>query len=314
MANADYTTDALLASIKRRILMASGASVLSDSDLLALADDELRTFLLPFIREVNEEHLIYRYTAAVVSGQQAYAIPAAAAGEALRTVEVTNASGEYIKQDRIEAAQELKVRKGFYIDDEHLYLVPSPVQGATLRLRYWRRPGKLIGVASGVTDPTRFGKIIEGAAGGTSFQMPNTITAISDTTLCQFVEAGPGFRTLHEATPNDISSGDPGYNAVTIDIAFPAGVDLSNCYICLIDESPVPQVPAELHPLLAQQTALTAILSRGAPGGETATMKRDEMKRDLTALLANRTQGSPKHVQNFYAPGWNRYRARRLPP
>lgn len=317
MANSDYTADKLLLAIKRRTFMPTAQIAFQDSELLSMADEEQRTYVLPFIRGINEEHLLYKQTYTLDGSTTSWLLPPGASGEALRSVEITNSNGDFIPWARVEPGQEQKTRTGFYIDDEMLVSASVPPPSGSLRVRYWRRPGKLI------TDTTRFGIISPDQFDGDTavngklkFEVltANT-TNISVGSSLQFVEAGPGFRTLHaaKATVVDTATEAPS-SLITIDTAFPTGVDFTNCYVCLSDESPVPQVPLECHALLAQRVAAVVIESRRADGLDTALQRLAQMKDDITVLMADRTQQEQRHVQNFYGPGWKRFRARRLLP
>jgi hypothetical protein len=313
VANSDYLSAALLAAIKRRTFMPTAQIAFSDSDLLAMADEEQRTYVVPFLRGLNEEHLLYKKVYTLDGVTTVFPFPAGADGEALRTVEVTDASGVFTPWNRIEPGQEQKLRTGFYVDDESIVLTSSPAPSGQMRARYWRRPGKLIG------DATRYGLVTPASGdsavnGKTQFQFPNTVTAITDGASVQFVEAGPGFRTLHEGAVSDPSSGDPGKTLIQLAPAFPAGTDFTNCYVCLSDESPVPQLPLESHVLLAQRVACSVIEHRGAPNLQSAREELAAIRAALTELMGQRTQGAKRHVQNFFGPGWRRYRARRPLP
>lgn len=309
MANSDYTNDQLLLAIKRRTFMPAPQIAFTDTELLAMADEEQRTFIVPFLRGINEEHLLYKQTYTLDGSTTSWLLPGWATGEALRSVEITNSNGDFIPWQRVEPGQEQKTRTGFYIDDERIVAASVPPPSGTMRVRYWRRPGKLVLVARA--------RDISGTlqGGATATYADSGAPPWSHFSSVQIVEAGPGvgaggvgFRTAWDGLANVVT------NTSTTLTPTPDATISTNIYLCLADESPVPQVPLECHALLAQKVACSVIEHRGAPNLQSAREELAQLKESVTELLSDRTQQEPRHVQNFYGPGWKRFRARRLLP
>jgi hypothetical protein len=313
VANSDYLSAALLAAIKRRTFMPTAQIAFSDSDLLAMADEEQRTYVVPFLRGLNEEHLLYKKVYTLDGVTTVFPFPAGADGEALRTVEVTDASGVFIPWNRIEPGQEQKLRTGFYVDDES------------------HRAGQLAGAlradagavleAAGQADRRRHpvrarhaGQRGQRGQRQDAVPIPQHRHRHHRRRLGAVRRGRP--RLPHSARGRRVRPllRRPRQDAHPAGPRLPGGTDFTNCYVCLSDESPVPQLPLESHVLLAQRVACSVIEHRGAPNLQSAREELAAIRAALTELMGQRTQGAKRHIQNFFGPGWRRYRARRLLP
>lgn len=297
----DFTTTALLASIKRRGMLPSNDETFSDADFLAVATEEMQSYVFDMLLESSEEYGVVEYEVAITAGTDSYFIPQRAAGDALRGVEIADSNGNYFPLPRIEPERRQDYGttgsvSGYMLEDNYVVLLPSPTVGGTLRLRYFRRPSKLIPVSSAATvSSIASGRLIV----TTSASLPSTI-AQGDSV--DFVDNNPGFRILAmDATTTATTSG----TTLTVTSALPASVTARD-YICPAGESCVPQIPVELHPLLAQRTASRCLEMLGDPKAGNAKLICDEMRRDLRTFLQPRAKGSSRVIINRYGPGFGR--------
>ncbi len=175
-------------------------------------------------------------------------------------------------------------------------LVPTPSTG-TLRLFYFGRPNSLVATSAVATissiDVTRL--IVT-----TTATIPSTMTS---GVSVDFVDATPGFRSLaiDQATTGTVAG-----TTVTLSTALPASV-LAGDYVCLAGESPVPQIPVELHPLLAQRVVVKALEALAPDKMVAAKAICDEMRKSALTLLTPRAEGSARVIVNRYAPGFGRF-------
>jgi hypothetical protein len=73
--------------------------------------------------------------------------------------------------------------------------------------------------------------------------------------------------------------------------------------VCLAGQSPVPQIPPELHPLLAQRVVCKALESLGdAAGFQAAQLKMAEIQQAALPLITPRVDGEPKRFANRNSP------------
>lgn len=297
MANADWRTDQLIASIKRRANISTSDDGWSMSDMLAMATDEMRDSIVPMLRRLNEEYLIDDYDVAVVAGTASYRLPSWATGEALRDVQLPDGNGGFYSLIRKEPQSVSSLVTGpsglFFLKDESVVLVPTPTAATTLRMRCLRRPARLVlpGVAFVVTNI--------GASYLDTLPVDAAVTVsgfgyFGAAATVDVVRGAPGFRPLGTELAAGLN-GSPFENRFNLTVPSDAA---SGDYILLSGTSPVPQIPAELHPLLAQATSCAFLRASGQPGLETAEAKRVAMEAEAMQLFAPRTQNQQRYINN----------------
>lgn len=304
----DYSTTALLASIKRRGMLPASDEALTDTDLLALATEELQSTLTALLLSVREEYLITSEVQVVTAGTASYTIPARAVGQALRDVMYSSDGSSYLPLSRVEperdgdyaGAGELL---GYELQGNAIILTPTPSTSGYLKIKYARRPSTLVqGAAVGIVTAIN--------TGTRTVTVDNTPSTFTIDEVYDFVKASPGFdwRGVDLVVTN-VS----GYN-ITFSAALPSSLVVGD-YLCIAGESPVPQVPVELHPYLAHRVVLRAVEALGLNAKIAVAEKQCERARlDALSLLTPRAEGSHRYVVNRYAPGWTarlkRYRFR----
>lgn len=289
-----YTSDKLIASIKRRGFVPPTQKTFSNADILALCDEEVQTRIAPYLVKGREEFLVFSQDVPVVAGDNRYRIPARALGGKLRDVEYVNAQGDVVRIPRLEPDSESVNAPGysgsgypraFYMEANSVVLLPVPAitQGA-LRLSYYMRPNSLILPSQGAT-----------------------VVEINGSVLT--VNGPQGWN--NETTRYDVLKGTPGFEAVAVDqiaTAFTAvgsgvyefsfGSDLTisevelGDYICPAGTSVIPMLPADLHPLLAQRIAVKILEALGDKANiEVSRRQLQEMEASLLGLINNRVEG-----------------------
>lgn len=307
---ADYTTTALLAAIRRRAMLPTASDALDDTDLLAFANGELQGYIAPLLVRVREEYLVAYDTVSIVANTAAYPIPWRAIGSAVRDVQLLVGS-TYVPVRRLEPGREWALSYSasnttqFYrMEGDNIVLCPTPTASGTLRVVYHRRPNVL--VSTGYTTV---------AAGSTTSILKvalNTALGSTGTTLnVDVVRAKPGFQSWQDSLSATIPVSPT--TDLTVSWTVPSNMAAGD-YVCKEGESPVPQVPFELHDLLVQRTAVKALEAMNdAPGLANAKRICDEMEHTLTDVLQPRTQGSPRFVVNLNGPGFAAGRWRAFP-
>lgn len=140
---------------------------------------------------------------------------------------------------------------------------------------------------------------------GLGIQFINIPTCIieayqAESGIIDFLQTKGGHRTYkigYELPKNSIS-GDT--------INFPEGGIPENFvvgdYICLENESIIPQIPSDLHSLLAEKTCSRILMSIGDQGGlQTSTLKIAELERKQATIIDNRVEGSPIKIVNKFS-------------
>lgn len=302
MPAADWLSDEFLLSVKRRGNISTSTDGWSDTDLLAIATDELRDSIVPMLRRLSEEFLVADYDQDVASGTSAYGLPSWATGEALRDVQLADGSGGFYSLTRKEPSDVSSVPAAsrpdcYFLRDNKVVLVPTPSTSATngLRLRCVQRPGKLVPVSEAYT----LSHISDSAANANAITGSATAASVLGSSITvDIIQAGPGFRTLGRGINAAISSNAITWSSGGFTTAAP-GVAAGD-YVVLPDRSPAPQIPNELHALLAQATVCSFLRASGQPGLEAAEMKRQAMQAEAEKLFSPRTENQPRFIKNKY--------------
>jgi len=79
-----YSTAELLASIKRNQTIAASSFRFDDTDLLAMADEEIQDVIIPMILRLHSDRLLYTETQQVIANKKSYTMPYRAIGGQLR--------------------------------------------------------------------------------------------------------------------------------------------------------------------------------------------------------------------------------------
>lgn len=306
-----WMTSDLLADVRRSgMLPDSAPSGVSDADILAHANKELQSRLLPLVNSVREEFYVQTVTQPLVAGQQFYRIPGRSIGNRLRDVLIQQSDGTLTNLVRLtpEAYAELQTTVpgpypwAFYLESDSVMLVPTPSTGptASLLFKYLIRPNFLVAHNDNKTPHV---------IGVTKFSTTTVITHTGSGSFnsaasgsLDIVSVKPPFRTVMiSTTPTNHATG----SIEVPNSALPSDFTTDNfgggagkgAVISAAETSSVVQLPPELHNLLYQRTLCRVLQSIGdLEALQAAEANAAQMERDAVGLIANRTEGEPKKV------------------
>jgi hypothetical protein len=329
----DFTTTALLASIRRHAMIpgpstGTNTDTLDDTDLLALATEELWSYVVPLLVSVNEEFFVTSTTVSVSSTVTTVQIPGDAVSEGLRDVQILDGS-VYRSLARIEPEREGDLSAssgtptGYRLEGNTVVLIPAPSSSATIKLKYFRRPGKLVRVTDAGTvnqvDVTPSISLwstpswVDTATHPVVF-VPGAAPFYDPTIALIGVRAS---YTIGDSLGGGYEWGATGTGSATfstlIEALNLAAVSDTGLYLCRDGESCVPEVPPEFHALLALRTAQVALESLGDQRSEMLEKRCERMKAGLLQTIVPRARGKGRTIINPYAPGtrsprWRRFR------
>jgi hypothetical protein len=292
-----FTSDELVASIKVRARVPTSQGTFTEARIRKICDEEIAIGLVPKILAARENYFLKSYTISLTSGTAEYRIPTRAIGVKLKAVQIEDTSGNLSPlnliayEDRglyVNSNPNLPV---FYIQNSSVVLVPTPTTTAqyTLHLPYFIRPSTLVAVS---------------AAAQISSIDPNTNSVV--------VSSIPS--TITTSTPVDVIKADGGFECIAIDesvtvsgttitfSALPTGLAVGD-YIALAGETPIPQIPGELHTLLSLRATVTILESLGFVNEmKAAQAKLKEAEESANTLLTPRSDGNPKKLVNYNGP------------
>lgn len=282
-----YTTADLLAAIGRRSFAPTGQITYTDEDLLAVADEVLASEILPVILSVREEHFVTSVDYAITADQAAYDIPPRAIAMAVRDIWLVDGSSIDPSFPRVEPENAVGgsgAPAGWYLQNNSIILDPSPATTAkTIRVFFTLAPGRHVLAASA-----------------------GLISAINTSTNVVTVSAIPS--TWATGDVYDLIRKDGGQEPRSVDLtstlvtgntitlpSLPTGLAVGD-YVALAGETPLPFLPKELRPALAQGTAAQILADMNQPGAEKADAKFRRLLEGAVRMLAPRTIGEDRVV------------------
>jgi hypothetical protein len=256
---------------------------------LGHATAELQGRVAQLIMSVSEGYFLAYSDTAFSSSTTRYRIPDRAMLGKLREAYVVDSAGEVLEQLAQAPLESLGDGLGdFYVEGEHLVFLEAR-SSDYLRMFYYRRPSALV-ATSAVATVSSFDsgtKTITTAA-----TIPGTF---STSVTMDIVRAKPGFSCLAVDQVPTVASG----TTITLTDALPTDLAAGD-YVTLAGESPVPQIPVELHPLLSQATVLAALEARGDQAGVAAAgQKYSFLEKAALQQLESRVEGAPAKLVYF---------------
>lgn len=287
-----YTSDDILSDAKLRAYFAGTA--LSDSDILRLANDELLGILTARQMASAQGLLGVETSTALVAGQIRYDIPYRAAGGKLRYVCLVDALGNRcsLSQGRPERfvkdynlTTQAPMPSDCWFEDGRVVVFPAPQSSAySLLMGMYIRPNRMVLAASSTTASAA------AAAGASTISMAAAPAYLNGTATVDIISAKPPFQVLaYDLAVSSISTGNTTLTITTpanLLYAVPAG-----SYITKVEESVVPQLPAEGHPLLAARTAKRILQARGdLTNLQAVNADIEELEANFFEFMSNRNE------------------------
>jgi hypothetical protein len=254
----------------------------TDAKLLKLLTDELQGNIAPLVHNAKSDHGVVQHTVAATVGTAEYALPSGAFAGTLRDVYWIDASSNITPLAPRSAADPLMYALGrnngtpryYYLRGSKVVVVPPPSAAGTIAMPHYARPGTLVLVglaavsnARAVACTTSSYNSVTGTLTLTVSGDPPTVLrgGVAGSMALDVVRASPGFERLFTTTQATTTIAEPSPDLWTYTITgFTSNPGVAaEDYICVPGESPVPQCPVELFPLLHARVALVAVPSTG---------------------------------------------------
>lgn len=302
---AAITTDQLLSRIKARAQIPATDGRLTDAELLAIVDDLILSSLAREIYDADDGR--WTKTAADVSitaGTATYRIPTRAMSGGLDEVLVVDSAGNLSQLRYIDRsdAWEFGTSTGtpcyFTIVGDVVQLLPSPSSSTlSLRLRYLRRPSKLVTVAEcasidgvAATVLTVSGAPSSWASAQFAIDIVEAVhhgDALEDSV---HVTANAGPTTLTRSTGTFATSGAYAIQA--------SSITYTGQYACPDGESCIVQVPDVAIPFTVDLAARDVCVALGdMEGSDRHAQLAERRRQELMSLISERSRIRPHIVQ-----------------
>lgn len=302
MAKPYYTSDELIKSIRRGGQLPVNNNTFKEEDYLQMADEELSLSIVPSIIRQHENYFLQTDTVPLIQDKSRYKIPYRAAGNKLKdlamldnnnnVIEMVNIPLEHIS-DYNSSAYSSSNKTKYYVLNDEIVLYPENVPAPTesLLFTYYMRPNKLVklnkvGVISAIDTVNK------------TITLSNLPSEFTSTQLYDFIDTESPHRTLDFDVP--IMS----INSTTKLIQFNTTYEFSDRlkigdHFTIQCETAIPQIPSDLHPMLAVKVRMAALDAIGdSEGLANATTKYGELSTNMNTLVDNRIEGSPKKIIN----------------
>lgn len=280
-----YTNDTLLAQIKSRAFIPTDQSTFTNQQLLDLASDELNNTILPMIQKTRNEFYVTSSDHSVTASSRSIDMPYRALGLALRDVVRINGSDE-ISMPLISPENKDNFNDtngyGFYLQGNKIKILGTFT--GSVRLYYYLRPGDL-------TETSNASKITSIDTGTNTVVVASAPTTWTTATILDLIQYRPGFDTRStDLTVSSISS-----NTIVLS-ALPDGLIVGD-WVTVAETSPVPQIPIEFYPYLAQLVAVKVLEGVGDFDGMNAAGSRlAGLEKAALQLISPRVKGEAKKL------------------
>lgn len=294
------TSSKLIASVKRRAQIPTNQNTFKNEDFLALANEEMQLGLVPSILQLHQDYLLWYEDVSITDGKSNYRIPYRATGNKLKNVFYVDTNGNLYELTRIgdddladyNGPYSASFIRAFRIQNNEVIIQPNVdgYVGGYLRFFYFIRPNDL------VMDEE----------GGVITGINRTTGVINVASLPKKFSVGQKFDFIQSESPHvhiEIDLTSTGINTTQKSITFnPSDIPTDlvvGDYVCLAQETIVPQVPTDLHVVLAHRTATRCLEALGDTQGlQNANAKLQELELKTGNVIDNRVEGAPLKVKN----------------
>lgn len=300
MAGIDYTTTALVSSIKRRILLPDAQNLYSDDELIAMASEEMASTIEPLVHSVQQEYWVVKVDVPLIQGQTNYTLPLRGIVNGLRLVTLLDNGGNEIEFPLLRPENTASTYNwlspyststlyGFYLEDDHLVTFPQQVVNnpvMSYRFRYERTPNQLCSVNQAGHITAIVGNVV------TVDNIPSDWTT---SLVFDIIKGGPAFASKGDDLA--VTNINMGTLAITF-TSLPSTVVVGD-WVSVAGTSPIAQIPIQLMPYLAQATAHLCLAGMtDTAAWQESKDKLTVMKEDLLKMLQPRDMGNVQTVIN----------------
>jgi hypothetical protein len=302
------TSSKLIESIKRRETIPTSQVTFEEDDFLAFANEEIQMGLVPTVLQFHQDYLVYEETIPLVANQSEYPVPYRAIGQKIRHIFYSN-NGTIQELGRINPEDSIyynyaqdNVHGFFFFRNNMIVLCPSVGASPTgsLIVNYFRRPNQLV-------SEDRLATISAIDANTGVVTVDAVPSGMSTASLIDFIEVKGGHRCKAIDVLPTASSG----TTLTFALAdLPSDLAVGD-HVNFAGECCIPQIPDDLHPMLAQRVAARCLEAlKDTEGLTQANTKLVEMEIKSGTLIDNRSEGNPQKVVNLRGPLRGRHRRR----
>ncbi len=290
-----WTTTDLVEAIKDGAMLPDASSgSLGTATLLKMATRELHITLVPMIVSAREKYYETYSDTTLTASTTSIPVPSRAIGGTLSSVQYLN--GTYVRQLLpIDPSSVVTSVRGtpinYYFENNSIIPYPLPMAATgTIRMRYFQRPNRL-------EQTTNCAQITSfDATTVTCASLPSAWVA---TDTIDFIP-----KTASQATPYGLDSAITNVASTTLTFASVPSATAVGDWLALSEYTPIPEVPFEFQPVLAQAAVCKALEAiKDLTGLKSAAEKLMIYEKAAIGLITPRDQNGPKKV----CASWRRF-------
>lgn len=302
--SAYMTSDKLIESVKRRASIPENQNTFQPEDFLAFADEEMNLGVVPSVLRMHEDYYLWTDNLPLVANQNRYAIPYRAIGNKLREVAYLDANGNVFEMTRIGVADipyynTSATSNGvyaYYIANNDIVLVPPNItlnSNSFLMVSYYIRPNSLV-----LLEDVAVISAIDRNTG--ILQVSNLPSDFNINQLVDLIKVKSPHKIIDfDIQPVAINSTS---KTITLNISdIPDTLELGD-HVCMATTTAIPQIPSDLHVLLAHRVATRCLEAQGDQEGlAAANQKLGELEQQTQVLIDSRVEDAPKKIVNRHS-------------
>lgn len=298
------TGDKLVESARSRAMIPDDTSVYTDANLLSIANEELDVQLLDKLLSLHEEHLTIPVDIPR-SSTGVYEIPYRAVGNKVRDVAIIK-SGQVYEMTQISIGELSDYQSDsetysngmdkFYVQHNYIKLIQPSRDYEYLRVYFHIRPNYLTKEEEAAKIATITSNSVTNEVTFNFVTMPSKFTSAIEYDIVG--HKTPNKIKIYDLTPKSVDSNlnNIVFNKTDLDSIL-SEISVGD-YLCKAEESPVPNIPTEMHPVLAQLTAVHVLEAMGDTEGlANAQKKLERMERSVMQLVDDRVELAPKKIK-----------------
>lgn len=291
-----FTTDELIKAIKRNNAVPTSQSTFQDEDFIAFLNEEMSLGLVPQVMKMKEDYLQTELNIAIQANINQYEIPSRAVGNKAKEIAYKDNNGNILEMTKIDkgdlpfynqSRKDTSTPYAYYIQNNVINLVSVINNGSGfLQITYYMRPNQLVLVKD-------VGIIQSINTVNNEIFLDKIPSGFSTSKLYDIVQVASPHKCL------DIDLSVVSINTVNKSIILselPSGLKVGD-HFCLAQTSAIPQIPSDMHPILAHRAGRRCVAAQGDNEAvQVSSGMVNEFQENSMNIISDRVEDSPKKI------------------
>jgi len=296
-----YTTNSLIEAIKLKGMIPTSQNTIKTENFITFINEEMDLGVLPHILAFHEDNFTRSEVIQLEPGKNRYQIPSRAIGNKLKDIYLVDSNNNLQELTRVSNGDLADYNSvdtwphAFYLEGDSIVLLGNPTSSDRIKFLYHVRTNRIVQEyrAAQIISVDN-NKVVIGA-----IPTLGTTQLLTVGTKCDIVRAkSPHSCAIIDSSIISITAVGSTHEIVLSDSNLESTVRAGD-YLNLAEETIIPQVPPELHGLLAQRVVARCLEALGdATGLQLANTKIAELEIKTGTLIDNRVENAPQKIKN----------------